>query len=661
MIRGGFILPRDIEPDMHKALSYLYDTLNASNRELTEVKKKTDALSVNEPDDATPPNPVKDLVFKKFETHIRLEWANPSNSDLSHIRVTKTVDSQPDSEKFIVPAPANHIDDLDTIATSDYVYELVAVDGKENESTPKTIAVNSEVLPAPTELLYLPWEGDDLELSWDQVDGFGVSGYRVVILNGGLPRRIEDVTSTNYVYTLAKNETDGLYYQVEVNVFTLDASGNPSPAAASETMTHVAPSSVTNVVASLCDLGFKLAWDLSTEPGVLGYVIALNDDVLEENYTTGDYLYKTLLKAGDYQFKVATKNKFNQLSPWAVQNFRVNGPGKPATFGAEVIDNTVILRWAPPEIIELPIVEYEIRKGSVFDTGENVGRKQGTFTIISELISDTYRYWVAGVDSAGNIGEPEHVIVTVDEPPDYVLNVKWVETFVKGVSVNVLHLEDGTAIAPYYVGQTWEQKFIANGTSSSPQYTSFQDFIDAGYTYNCEPVPESAEYSEEHDYDAVLTATTVSLSLAKTDYNGGPTIIYKIASKEDLSGDYVDTVSSRLFILKFQYVRDKYEIKSDGKQFALLREHSVQLDSKLKSDGGNAKITDAQNGVEVEFNKKFIDVISIVPGVVGAEMKNCQVVFDFEDNSYPTSFIMYLFDSSGEKTIGTATWVAKGY
>ena len=122
----------------------------------------------------------------------------------------------------------------------------------------------------------------------------------------------------------------------------LDASGNPSAFPAEKSITHVPPSTPTAVTASLCDLGFKLNWELLIEPGILGYVIALDDTVLEENHTTGDYLYKTLLKKGDYLFKVAAKNKLNQLSQWAVQNYSVLGPGLPATLTARYFTHQTV-------------------------------------------------------------------------------------------------------------------------------------------------------------------------------------------------------------------------------------------------------------------------------------------------------------------------------
>lgn len=658
-IRRGIHIPVDANAEVRRAFIDINDRINLSERKITDLETATgDGVD----GDTTPPQELTGLIATKFETHIRLQWINSLSSDISHVLITKVVDLVPDSEVIRVSHPTSFYDDLDIIATSDYVYNLVVVDNAGNESSTVSVSVNSEVLPAPDAVLYKTWDGDDLETYWDPVDGFGISGYRVKVFFGLVEVRSTDVIEPKYNYTYAENGVDGLAYEVTIRVFTLDADGNPSPSYAEETITHVAPASVLNVVASVVEAGFVVSWDLSTSSDVVSYDISLNTVLIEESHTTGSYLYKTLLVAGDYSFGVKAKNKLGQFSIESVVPYTVNGPAQPATLTAQVIDNSVTLYWSAPATIELPIAEYEIRKGAVFSTAEVIGRKKGTFTIVDESIAGTYTYWVAGVDNAGNIGEGVGITAAVDEPPDYVLNVKWVNDFADGTATNYLVQADGTAIAPYDTTQTWEDHFIGTGTLASPEFADVQDLIDAGYTYLPEPVPTTASYSEENNYGAVLASSSIASTYDEIKFNGGPTVVTKLASKL-LPGDaYTDQTSTKIFAVNFQYVRDKFELTSDGTTFGFYQSHTLQLDSKLKSDAGNATVAVAADGVTVSFNKAFVDITSLTATAFGDGTVPLTTVIDFVDIPNPTQFTVYIFNSvTGVKLTGTVSWNAKGY
>ena len=353
----------------------------------------------------------------------------------------------------VVTSPARYFDDFDVSPMVNYAYYVSATDG-ENVSEQVMTVVDADTVPAPDAVLYETWSGDDLNIYWDAVDGFGVTGYRVEIVG----RRTVDVTGTEYSYTFARNIEDGITSSVTVRVYTIDSDGLLSPSYATATMTHSTPSVVANASVGVSDLGFTLSWAKSTDPGVTGYDIALGSDTLETNYQTETYLYRTLLIMGSYSLRVRARNKFGQTSAWNTQVLTVHGPYAPTNLTARVIDNTVMLYWDAPSTIELPIVEYEISRTDTYAPGNVIGRKRGTFTTIDENASGTYQYTVAAVDSAGNVGATASVSTFVDEPPDFVLNVEWNTDFSDGTPTNVLVLDDGTAIAPYNVGQTWAEK-----------------------------------------------------------------------------------------------------------------------------------------------------------------------------------------------------------
>jgi len=652
-------IPTDASMQVQQAFKDVKDRLDSSDRKVLDLE----TIAGDSTDgDTTPPNELTGLIATKFETHIRLEWVNSLSSDISHVSITKIIDSIPDAEAIIVAHPTNSYDDLDEIATSDYIYNLTVVDNAGNESTVVSVSVNAATLPAPDAVLYKTWDGDDLETYWDPVDGFGVSGYRVNVYHGLVIVRTVDVIEPKYTYTYAENGVDGLVYEVTIQVITLDADGNPSPAFSEETITHVAPAAPLNLVASVVEAGFVISWDLSTSSDIVGYDISLNTVNIESNHTTGTYLYKTLLIAGDYSFGVTAKNKLGQSSIESVSPYTVNGPAQPATIEAQVIDNSVTLYWSAPATIELPIAEYEIRRGDVFETADVVGRKKGTFTIIEESISGNYKYWVTAVDNAGNIGEGISVTANVDEPPDFVLNIKWVNDFTGGTEANYYINPDGSAIAPANPTETWSDHFIGTGSAGTPQFEDVQDLIDAGYTYIPEPVPLTALYYEENDYGTVLASSSVASTYNETKFNGGPIIVTKLASKELVGDPYVDIISTKIFAVGFQFVRDKFELTSDGKTFGLYATHTLQLDSKLKSDAGNSDVIVAANGVTVTGFKSFVDITAIMAQAMGDGSVPLTTVIDFVDIPNPTEFTVYIFNSvTGAKLTGTVSWSIEGY
>jgi len=659
-IKGGMLMPTDASMQVQQAFRDVQNRIESSDRKVTELETEVADSSII--GDTTPPNPLTDLTAIKFETHIRLEWVNSLSTDISHVSITKTINAIPDPESITVAHPTNSYDDLDEIATSDYVYKLVVVDNAGNNSTSVSVSVNAATLPAPDAVLNKTWDGDDLETYWDPVDGFGITGYRVKVLFGLIEVRSTDVVEPKYNYTYAENGVDGLAYEVTIRVFTLDANGNPSTAFATSTITHVAPAAPLSLVASVVEAGFVISWDLSASSDVLGYDISLNTVNIELNHTTGSYLYKTLLLAGDYSFGITAKNKLGQSSIESVVPYTVNGPSQPSDFTSQVIDNSVTLYWAAPAVIELPIAEYEIRKGDVFVAGEVLGRKKGTFTIIEEPISGNYKYWVAAVDNAGNIGEGISLSANVDEPPDFVLNIKWVNDFIDGTEANYYINPDGSAIAPANPTETWADHFIGTGSAGTPQFEDFQDLIDGGFTYFPEPVPTTASYYEENDYGAVLASSSIASSYNENKFNGGPTVVTKLAAKE-LSGDsYTDQTSTKIFAVGFQYVRDKFELTSDGKTFGVYETHTLQLDSKLKSDAGNAEVTVAATGITVTGFKTFVDITSIKAQAMGDGTVPLSTVVDFDGSVSQTEFTVYIFNSTtGTKLTGIVSWSIEGY
>lgn len=397
----------------------------------------------------------------------------------------------------------------------------------------------------------------------------------------------------------------------------------------------------------------------------------------------------------------------------------VTAPSAP-TVTQQVIDNNVLLRWN--DVTQtLPILNYELRRGSSWAGGSVIGTKQGGFTTVFETQAGTYTYWLAGIDSAGNYGTPGSVTAIVNQPPDYVLQLDQNSVWA-GDEVNIYTDALLGQIVNVNTTETWQSHFTSRG------YTSPQDQITAGYTYYLMPSTTTASYEEEFDYGTVLAGTKVSATLTSNAVAGSTTITPTIRVRSTTgtavtysqttttitvtstahgltAGDYVylDFTSgtavdgtyvvataaansftvtsstsattsgnvtwikwttytglSEIFATQFRYFRVRYDFTSaGGDDLTLLTALNVRLDSKLRNDsgGGTANSGDV-GGTTVNFNVAFVDVQSI--SVTPAATTGVIAVYDFVDAPNPTSFKVLLFNTSGARVSGGFSWSARG-
>ncbi len=660
-------IPAFFSNELKGIVRSIYQKFDLIERQVEATQKAVEEVDYT-PIDTTPPKPPTELTVLGYGSYNRLTWKKPVSTDLSHYEIvhsnTENFEDIEDSI-LIVPARNTQADHQNTDPEVDYYYFIRSVDKAENVSewhpveNDTNYVLGSNVPPPDSISIPAGWFTPDANFTWPDVDHKYLKGYRIVIKNtNDVQRRVIPlVTGNNFSYTYSMNCDDWLTpaYEIKVQIHSVDQQNRISPHFVEATFTLAMPLPVSGLIANIEDLGFILKWTPSENPIVTGYDVALNDTVLITNQQGSNYLYETLLVVGNYAFKVRAVDMFGRTTEWAQELITVEGPQPPVAFRADVIDNTVLFFWSPPTEIHLPITEYDLRRGPTFDGNDvlKIGRKKGSFTTYMQTIPGKYKYWLAAVDSAGNIGEPAGVDVTIAEPVDYELNKEWVDDFKNGVSENVLVQPDGTAIAPYTLGETWEEHFQNNGC------TSMNDFINKGYTYLPEPVPNTAFYEEGHDYGAVITLCSVTCTLDKEDFNGGPLTITWLSERKTPDDPWEEKQSNKCFATDFQYVKDRFEFTSDTHQFSYLKMHTLQLDSKLMTDNGKDEVVNAETGLTVLFNKKFIDVKSLV--ATAFSTIPVTVVVDFEDQPYPTKFIVYIFNKDGEKITGKFSWQAKGY
>jgi hypothetical protein len=215
----------------------------------------------------------------------------------------------------------------------------------------------------------------------------------------------------------------------------------------------------------------------------------------------------------------------------------------------DVIDNYVLLYWTVP-YSPFRISHYIIKRN-----GQEIGRKDGTFTSIFEQVSGTYRYSVIPVNIAGHQGPEAVRDVIVSQPPDYVLLSNRTSTFA-GFKGNCIVDLDKLLFS--IENQTWEQHFIYRG------WGSIQDQINAGYPYYAQPSPSTAFYEESgiytFDYGVVLSGSMITLTWAYETITGSGHNIQALmrVSPDNIAwGAWVPGKSN--FFTNFRYLQIRLE------------------------------------------------------------------------------------------------------
>jgi len=349
----------------------------------------------------------------------------------------------------------------------------------------------------------------------------------------------------------------------------------------------------------------------------------------------------------------------------AVRTVPVNiVPGQVLSLTTEVIDNNVLFRWSNNPG-SLPIATYDLRRGPVWETADDIGRKDGGFTTVFEAppSQTIYTYWLTAIDTAGNYGSPVSVTATVNVPPDYVLATNFISTF---TGTRISAATDGQVLAlPVDNVQTWQDHF------TSRSWASPQAQVTAGYPIFIQPGNLSGYYEEVFDYGATLAAMKIGVTYREIDVAGTVSTAVTITTALD-SGftSNVQTFSgTQAYSVNFRFVKVRITATATNDQgITEIADLSVKLDTKLKTQTGSVSALSTDSGGTTVFLtedrtstgvKTFIDVESIT--VSANTTSPVYAIYDFTDSYDPLSFKVLLYNSSGTRISGTVSYSVRGY
>lgn len=461
-----------------------------------------------------------------------------------------------------------------------------------------------------------------------------------------------------------------------------------------------------------------ISWDIPSSALPIDYYELTYDSMTVKAKTNSFRL--PVMWLGSKTFNVATVNSLGNKSTAVSISATITAPTV-TSVQTEVIDNNVLLKWIATAG-SLPIDNFIIYKGPNINSLVSIGEKMGTFTTIFETSSGTYTYWVAAVDSAGNIGTKISAVASVNQPPDYILNTYWRSTF-SGTKVNA-KIDNGYLVLPINTTETIQQHFVNNS------WTTAQAQVASGNTLWIQPFLSAGSYEETFDYGAVLASTLISVVINTTNVVGTPTVTptISVSTNGTTWTDYVGQY--QVYGGGFRYVKVKIAVTGSNNGL-LLKSLEVKLDSKISNDSGSGysaapitttsitgngtiatcvfadkpiapyqvgqtiEITGAvptawnnkyvvtscsttqvqfsstttttattqgtinAGGTIVKFNKSFVDITSI--SVTPAGTTPIIGIYDFVDAANPTFFKVLLYDTSGNRVSANYSWSAKGY
>jgi hypothetical protein len=353
------------------------------------------------------------------------------------------------------------------------------------------------------------------------------------------------------------------------------------------------------------------------------------------------------VQAGAHEFSVRAMDAAGNASGWGAVNMTVSAPSA-VLVTQQVIDNNVLLYWSSPASGTFPVSHYIVRSGDTLETSMLLGTVDARFIAHFESQGGAYTYWVAAVDTSGNEGAFASVSATVSQPPDYVLLYDYDSPF--GGATTRFVMEGGELVGPVF-DETWQEHFIRGGQ------TTMQGFADSGFSLYLLPNATSATYVEEIDYGTVLSGSKITVTPTMQVLTGGPSTTCRIEVRET-TGEAWRLVADdwQGYTTAFRYARVTVTVASGGYGAVRISGLNIRYDIKQRKEGGMATcLASHAGGTPVTFAGSYVDIqaITVTPKAGSAAR---YAIYDFVDEPNPTGFTIYLYNASGVRVDGEASW-----
>lgn len=662
----------------------------------------------------TPPSNVTGLVSTvDSNIGVTLNWDNLGDIDFDYYEIRSGASW--DSGQFLAKVTGTTYK-LGTTKDGSLTYYVKAVDTSGNYSvTPASVAVTINAPEAP--VVNRAFEKDTLALSWGipvstlNIDYYEIR-YGAAFLGGTLVGRVK----TTYLRTKINWLGDRNFH-----VAAVDIAGNIG-AVGSLTVTVSAPANTSSATYVYTDTALTTAtitldWvDVVPTHGLAFYEISYDSTT---KTTASDTITLPADWIGDKNFTIKTVDLIGNKSSGFTFTATKQLPDPVTNFRAQVIDNNVLFYWTLPAKTSLPIAHVLLKKGASYATATSIGYKAGEFTSIQETRAGTYTYWAVVVDTDNNESSPVALTTVVAEPPDFIFNAEYT-SILNGTKSSAIKELD-YLVMPVNTTETWASHFTSRGwTTPSAQISAgypyyIQPTVTPSYyeeVFDYGTILASSKITLAWTSETVAGTPTVTSNISVsidgvtyTNYDGVSEIYATNFRFIKIRINVTQTLQTAIYKIS------NLTVRLDSKQ-------------KTDSDTQSCLSTDTL-GTIANFNKEFIDVTSInvtpssttpvtvvydfqddslnatysvtsnvctvtatAHGLItgqkvrvyfssGTALSGIFTVTGYTANTftfaittanttgscliYPQGFRIYLFNSSGTRVNGTASWTVRGY
>lgn len=622
--------------------------------------------------DTAPPAPAG-LVVGSDKTNTLLTWTLTTFDQYLFTEVWRATSNNLSTAVLIGSTTGNtYVDSLPTTGTT-WFYWLRDIAQNGLPGPFNAVSGTSATVGPSTTTMSHGFYGQMVELSWPTpVSSLAVQFYR--IRYDAAPDIFDLAIISANSYRFAANWGGARTFRIRA----IDINGNESTET-TYVVTVTAPSAPAATIAFEGE-NAVITWPDLTQPAngslPIDHYEIYKDSVAANNLLSSQYTTRFSYKAdwsGAKNFYVRAVDSAGNAGASATVSVDATLPGEVQNFMAEPIDNYALMSWDAPASL-LPIVTYELRRGTTWAGGEVIGTKTGLFTPIFETAGGSYTYWIAAINSAGQYGTPTSRTVTLSAPPDYVLALNNISTYSTGgkvtasVKSNAYYDGDGLVL-PISTTQTWATHFTGNGWDQPIDQI-------ASYPYYIQPAVSAGGtgyYQEEIDVGTTLAAMKVTVDYLLTALGGSPTSQCDITTSDqaNFTGGSTTTYTNtqQAFATNFRYIRVKITVTAPTlAAVAKITGLAIKLDAKLKtfsgmdtslSSGGKTIYLTADKTSTGE--KVFVDVDSITLTAAGNSTTKIYTVYNFTDSPDPLSFDVYTFNSAGTQVANGFSYVVRGY
>jgi len=307
------------------------------------------------------------------------------------------------------------------------------VDLSPNTDLPSPFTVQTPTISAiesGTAQLYLRSDGtvfSRMKVTWASItDSFVLQGGRIE-----LQYRRDGTTTWSTLAAISADSTsthildvqDGTAYNVRIRA--QNALGAYSDYSSIITHTVIGktqpPGQVQGFSAQVLPFGIAFKWDALSDLDIDHYHVKRTTAGVDWATATsisevgGTALTVEQQVTGTYTYLIKAIDTSNNESAVASQiTVGITGPEAPTSFTFVISGPDVVLTWAP-SVGQFQVAEYEIRFGNTFATATTVTRTKGTTLLRKVEYGGLGRWWVVGIDVAGNVGTPASVDVNITQ------------------------------------------------------------------------------------------------------------------------------------------------------------------------------------------------------------------------------------------------------